>query len=72
MAVEIRTDPTFLPGAQEFLFPDKAYRKHISHPTYDVSLNDDRFLMVRRTFQVASHVIVVQNFFEELRDRVGR
>ena len=40
------------------------------HPTYDVHPDGDRFLMIRRTGG-AGELIVVQNFFRELEERVG-
>ena len=39
---------------------------------YDVSPDDQRFLMIRRgELEQEASVILVQNFFEELKEKVG-
>lgn len=38
---------------------------------YDVTADDQRFVMVRNLPRAEGEVIVVENFFEELKSRVG-
>ena len=70
MAVTVETEPTFNPGNPEVLFTGQ-YRR--SAPgrgqEWDVA-PDGRFLMIRlagTTGQAAApHIVVVENWFEEL------
>ncbi len=42
------------------------------HQSYDVTPDDQRFVMIRNSRDVeASELIVVENFFEELKAKVG-
>ena len=69
IAVEVILDPTFAMGERRVLFSMRPYRDELGH--YDVT-EDDRFVMIRRrSAQIASELIVVENFFEELKAKVG-
>ncbi len=69
IAVEVILDPTFAMGERRVLFSMRPYRNVPGH--YDVT-EDDRFVMIRRRgAQTASELIVVENFFEELKAKVG-
>ncbi len=62
--------------AQETLFTIPAdYAVFDNADFYDITSDDQRFLMVRpytgEGGEAATEVIVVQNFFEELKERVG-
>ena len=72
VAVEILTGPTFTAGEQRTLFPTDQFRGGVTQ--YDVSPDGDRFLFVARgdTEAIPGQVIVVENFFEELQERVSR
>ena len=71
VAVEIETSPTFSPGRQSVLFPLDGFLTSTSHPMFDVSQDDERFVMLRSTTSDdAGKLILVQNFFEELKARV--
>ena len=49
----------------------RPFRSALNHREYDVTLDDERFIMLRQAGDVdASKVILVQNFFEELKARV--
>jgi serine/threonine-protein kinase len=72
MAVDVTTGPTFTPtGEPRVLFPAQAYLTNNLTAHYDVSSDDERFLMIQRNSGVAesARVIVVENFFEVLRAR---
>ena len=72
VAVPVETEPTFAPGQPEALFPATEYRTAPNHRQYDVTLDDERFIMIRQTGEdVAAGLIVVTNWFEELRERMG-
>ena len=73
MAVDIETDPTFRPGTPTPLFDGGFVTGDIGRlPVYDVTADGQRFLMVQITAStdseaVPASLIVVQNWFEELR-----
>jgi serine/threonine-protein kinase len=68
VAVEVVLGPTFAMGERRVLFSMRPYRDVPDH--YDVT-EDDRFVMIRRRAQSASELIVIENFFEELKAKVG-
>ncbi|HUF67168.1 MAG TPA: hypothetical protein VMM79_00855 [Longimicrobiales bacterium] len=58
-------------GPTNVLFPATAYAANAVHRQYDVSPDGARFLMIRRKgADGRGRLILVQNFFEELRTRV--
>jgi serine/threonine-protein kinase len=73
MAVAVQTHPEFTAGQPVALFAGRYARSDpFSVPGYDVALDGQRFLMVKESEQgtVHTHVNVVLNWFEELRQRV--
>ncbi len=72
MAVEITAKPTFSVGKPKMLFQGPYLPTPITFPYYDVSPDGQRFLMIKPTEQTSSltQIIVVQNWFEELKRRV--
>ncbi|MDA2925240.1 hypothetical protein MYX65_11435 [Acidobacteria bacterium AH-259-L09] len=69
VAVSVTTTPTFSVGATKPLFEAKGIFDLRGHQ-YDVSADGQRFVMVERLEQASSSVIrVVQNWFEEFRER---
>ena len=68
----VETEPTFAPGQAEVLFSATEFRSTAAEPRYDVTPDDERFIMIRQTGETgAGEIIVVVNWFEELRQRVG-
>ena len=75
MAVSVETEPTFVPGQEVKLFEGTGYLGAgglVMGRAYDVSLNDLRFLMVKRPTAASdapphNTLIVVQNWTEELK-----
>ena len=68
VAVQVSGDPTFAAGQQEILFSAADYFSNNGHAMYDVSPDDQRFVMLRwRDAQGAGELVLVQNFFEELK-----
>ena len=68
MAVPVETNPAFRAGTPTELF-DGPYQVDLAgHPSYDVSPDRERFLMIEPGG--ARRVEVVLNWFEELRARV--
>ncbi len=55
------------------LFSVQGYRRAEVHQQYDVTPDDQRFVMIRsiRDAEAADELIVVENFFEELKASVG-
>ncbi len=74
VAVQVSTDPAFALGQQEVLFSVAAYMRNLAYTLYDVTPDDQRFVMLRigdDENAVASELILVENWAEELRERVG-
>jgi len=74
VAAEVRTDPTFSVVRRNVLFPTgRDYISGGTHPTYAVSTDDQRFVMIRTvpTTVDALNLVFVQNWFDEVKARVG-
>ena len=73
VAVEVTDDPTFAAGRQEVLFSMTDYLTSNGHAMYDVSPDDQRFAMLRIGEEGTddAELILVENFFEELKRLVG-
>jgi len=68
VAVEVKTKPTFSVGRFAALFPAAGFASFQFSPQYDVSLDDQRFLMIRPLAASGpDKLIVVENWFEELK-----
>ncbi len=64
--------PTFSRGESSVLFSMRDYAANLNHPNYDVSPDDQRFIMIQfEEGDVASDVVMVLNWFEELKQRAG-
>ena len=71
MAVPIESGPGFRVGNPTRLFAG-AYFAGVNGRTYDVSADGQRFLMIKDKTTgpaAANRIIVVENFFEELKRR---
>ena len=67
MAVDVQTNPTFAPGREKVLFETTGFLSGGNNSLYDVS-RDGRFVMLRApSSTAATRLILVQNFFEELK-----
>ena len=74
VAATVRTDSAFGVVERRVLFTVPSGTPNLlDHPRYDVSRDDQRFIMLRAVGQGAgpSQLIVVENFFEELKAKVG-
>jgi hypothetical protein len=58
-------------GPVETLFDASGFRSDHYHRAYDIAPRDDRFLMVRRQGLV-SELVLVANWFEELKAKVAK
>jgi serine/threonine-protein kinase len=68
VAVRVETDPVFSVGATSVLFSDNDYRRISARRQYDVTADGERFMMIRRVGAgTGARLILVQNFFEELK-----
>ena len=68
VAVEVTDDPTFAAGPQQVLFSMTGYLTSNGRPQYDVSADDQRFVMLRIVDQVDdAELILVENWLEGLR-----
>ena len=74
MAVTVATAPTFVASTPRLLFEGRYGATGILRP-YDVSVDGQRFLMVKQKERApvsASQMVLVQNWLEELKARVPR
>jgi len=70
VSVQVTSTPTFATGRASVLFPSGAYAAYEASPQYDVSPDGKRFLMMRAgTGTTTDHVVVVENWFEEIKTR---
>ena len=65
MAAEVRTAPTFAPGAIRSLFQTKSFAG-INYATYDVTRDGNNFIMTQPLAQNDQTVVVLLNWFENL------
>ncbi len=72
MVVEVLPGPTFVTGERRTLFSVQGFRSVTVHQQYDVTPDDQRFVMIRnRSVEERGELILVENFFEELKAKVG-
>ena len=73
IAVEVLDGATFATGTERTLFAAGQYRADVFHRMYDVAPDDQRFVMIRVASEGdnETELIVVENFFEELKE-IGR
>ena len=70
VSVEVSTDTTFTVFEEHVLFSMAPYLSSNGHPMYDVSPDDQSFVMLRIEQALSgSELIVVVNWAEELRER---
>jgi Tol biopolymer transport system component len=70
MVAEVSTTPTFSLGATRMLFSATRFPTFSAHTTYSVTRDDKRFLFVGTTGSaISDHIIVVDNWFEELKTK---
>lgn len=73
VSLPIADGPAFAPGRARDLFPVGNYSTAINHQQYDVSPDDQRFLMVRRPDrQGRQEVVLVEGFLRDFAERVKR
>jgi Tol biopolymer transport system component len=76
MVAEVSLEPTFAVGQQRVLFSGVGYFQgvlylHSTGHDEKVSLDDQRFVMLREIEVADNQLILVENWFEELRQRMG-
>ncbi len=73
VAVAILAGPTFSRSEPKVLFSLRGYPAIPNHPNYGVGPDDQRFIMIQiEEGDVESDVVLVLNWFEELKARAGR
>ena len=65
------TGSTFSVGQQRVLFSMTGFRTDPNHPSYDVSPDDQRFVMFRTIQTGTGELIWIENWFAELKEKVG-
>jgi len=69
MAADIQTTPAFSVGARRELFDD-TYEKNPDHTNYDIHPETGQFILIKGSDE-ATELVVVLNWFEELKERAG-
>ena len=72
VAVTISEQPSFRVLSERVLFSTVDYVSDTRHRRYAVSPDDQSFIFARQPGGQTTRVVVVLNWFEELRARVGR
>ncbi len=76
MAVPVATTPAFSPGTPRVLFSTKGYARTPGNRAYDVTPDDQRFVMLHLIADSAGRnpvqLVLVDNWLEELRARLKR
>jgi serine/threonine-protein kinase len=73
VAAAVATTPAFSVRSQQVLFSSVDYSSNVFTPEYAISPDDQRFLMIRREEpELANEVVIVLNWFEELRQLEAR
>jgi serine/threonine-protein kinase len=68
VGVQVETEPTFSAGQSSVLFSATEFRSSPARPQYDVTPDSERFIMISQLGgDVAGELLLVQNFFEELK-----
>ncbi len=72
MTVPVQTEPSFTPATPEVLFAGNYFTGALIGRTYDVAPDGQRFLMIKEgggaeDTSAPPSLVVVQNWFEELR-----
>ena len=71
VAVEVMERRTFAAGQQRVLFSIAGFLGSPWHVLYDISPDDQRFVMFRLVQAEQGELIWVDNWFEELKEKVG-
>ena len=73
VVAEVMTDPTFAVVGEQVLFDITGHQSDLEHRRYDVTPDGKRFLMIRNVplEGQGENPVLVLNFFEELRAKVG-
>ena len=66
VSVAVKTEPIFELGTRKELFED-VYIKRYQHSNYDIHPDNKRFVMVKPKELISAEMIVVLNWFEELK-----
>jgi serine/threonine-protein kinase len=66
LAVAIETEPVFKVQTRNILFKD-VFEKNSAHTNYDIHPDNQRFVMIKMPLEISTEMIVVLNWFEELR-----
>ena len=71
IVTDLVLEPAFAVGSRRVLIQGADYVGHRYHPMFDVTADEQRFVMIRKAEVQESELILVLNFFEELKAKVG-
>jgi len=67
MVVEVQSEPAFSSGRPQLVFEGPYLTDNFATPNYDISLDGQRFLMIKKEEGSTAQINVVLNWFEELK-----
>ncbi len=67
MVVRVETDPELTVGKPQFLFDGPYQVDNTGHPSYDVTADGQRFVMIRQDVPALEELRIVLNWSEEVR-----
>jgi Tol biopolymer transport system component len=74
MSTPVTTTPSFSPGTPKVLFSTKGFARAAAYRAYDVTPDDQRFVMLRAlddsAVQQSSQLVFVDNWLAELQDKL--
>ena len=71
VAVQVGADAPFAWDRRDVLFSMADFLLSDGRPQYDVSPDDERFVMLRFEEGAGIELILIEDFFEELKERTG-
>ena len=72
MSVAVKTVPTFVAGHTSMLFRNSGFIYDGPYGQYDISRDDQRFIMLRPVSTGADKLVVVENWLAELNPKTRR
>ena len=71
VVLDVTAEGSFAVGRQRALFSMAGFHTDPNHAVYDLSPDDERFVMLRHGKMDPGELIWIQNWFEELKEKVG-
>jgi Tol biopolymer transport system component len=70
LAAEVTTTPRFAVGRQQVLFSVAGFSRDLNHRAYAITPDDRRFVMIQNILFASGDLVMVENWFEVLKERL--